>query len=139
MTPHEMRLRDLPDDLNALSHDIVGAAIEMHSHLGPGFLEHTYRECLAHELRLRGRKATTEVDILSVDYKGLVIPRALRTDVLVDDRVIVELKCVPALEDHHEAKLLAYMRTSKSSLGFLFNCHAERIMDDDRRRAMTHS
>lgn len=130
-----MRLRDLPEDVNELSRVIMGAAIEVHRTIGPGLLESAYRDCLAHELRLRGVEVEVERP-LALDYKGLVVPEAYRADLLVGNKVIVELKCASALAPEHEAQLLTYLSVSGCPLGMLFNFHAAKIRDGFLRRAL---
>ena len=130
-----MRLRDLPDDINEVSGVIMGAAIEVHRALKPGLMESAYRDCLAHELRLRGLFVEVE-RWLPLEYKGLILPTAFRADLVVENKVVVELKCVPKLLGEHEAQLLTYLRASGCRLGMLFNFHAAKISDDFRRRAL---
>src|SRR3954468_803738 len=86
---------DLPPYLNALTGQIIGAAIEVHRHLGPGLLESSYTRCLHHELRSRHIKFVEERAV-PLAYKGLVLDASYRVDLLVEDAVIVELKCVEA-------------------------------------------
>jgi GxxExxY protein len=114
MTP-EMKAR-----ANELSNQVIGAAIEVHRHLGPGLLESTYEACLRKELTLRGIPFTYQV-ALPVEYKGLQLDCAYRMDILVDDLVILEPKSVEKLEPIHQAQLLTYLRLSKLWLGLLIN------------------
>jgi GxxExxY protein len=129
-----MRLRDLPDDVNETSGAVLAAAIEVHRTIGNRLSERTYRDCLAHELRLRGHGAETEAPF-ALRYKDLVVPNAYFVDVLADERVLVELKCVPALTEEHEAQLLTYLKMSGRRLGILLNFRAKRIVDDFGRFA----
>src|SRR5690242_21529634 len=87
---------------------IIGAAIEVHKQLGPGLLESTYEECLCHELNLRGIQFQRQLD-LPVLYKGLKLDCGYRLDLLVEDRVVVELKAVEQILPVHEAQLLTYL------------------------------
>lgn len=91
---------------NELSSEIIGAAIEVHKHMGPGLLESIYRECLAHELNSRGFAIKREVP-LPVRYKGLEFVLGHRADLLVEDRLVVELKAVDMLLPVHTAQLLS--------------------------------
>lgn len=91
------------------THTVIGAAIEVHRALGPGLLEHAYQRCLVHELDLRGVPVRSQVD-LDLQYKGLLVERAYRVDVLVADRLVVEVKATRTLTDVHRAQLLTYLR-----------------------------
>jgi GxxExxY protein len=108
------------DELNQLSEQIIGAAIEVHRELGPGILEHSYEAALQHELALHGISSVRQL-LIPLTYKGLVIPDSYRIDLLVEDRIVVELKTVKALEDVHTAQVLTYLRMSGKSLGLLIN------------------
>lgn len=131
-----MRLRDLPDKVNDISGDILDAAIEVHRILGPWFMESVYRDCLAHELRLRGHEVLVE-EPLPLTYKTLVVASAFLVDLLVDNKVVVELKAAPEITDEHEAQLYSYLRASHCQLGILLNFHAPLMKDGFRRRALT--
>ena len=121
--------------LNELTHEVVGAAIEVHRHLGPGLLESSYRECLCHELSLRGVKFRREYK-LPLDYKGVRMECAYRVDVLVADLVLVELKAVEALIPVHEAQLLTYLRLGGWKVGLLINFNVPVLKDGIRRRVL---
>ena len=99
---------------------IIGAALEVHRHLGPGLLESAYRRCLVHELRLRGVAVASEVSI-DLEYKGLLVPASYRVDLLVADRVVVEIKAVDQVTPIHEAQLLTYLRLSGRKSGLLLD------------------
>jgi GxxExxY protein len=105
---------------NELSSRIIGAAIEVHRHLGPGLLESAYEACLRKELELHAIYHRSQVP-LPVIYKGLELDCAYRMDVLVEDLVIVELKAVDKLEPVHDAQLLTYLRLNNLWLGLLIN------------------
>lgn len=137
VTSRRMRLRDLPDAVNEISSIVLSAAIEVHRALGPGLMESAYRDCLAHELRLRDRGVEVEREIPLI-YKDLLVPKAFRADLVVDNAVILELKAVPAILPEHEAQLLTYLRASRASLGMILNFHAPRLVDGFRRIAMAH-
>ena len=102
MTPKKKKFTDL-------SHRVIGSAIEAHRYLGPGLLEFTYQQCLAHELHLSGIPFKLEHP-LPVEYKGLHLDCGYRIDVLIEDAVILELKSVAQLKPIHEAQLLTYMK-----------------------------
>jgi GxxExxY protein len=91
--------------LEELTEEILGAAIEVHKTLGPGLLESAYEECLCHELSLRGLRFRRQVE-LPVEYKGLKLDCGYRLDIVVEDAVILELKCVERVEAVHQAQLL---------------------------------
>ena len=103
---------------DAVSREIIGAAIEVHRQLGPGLLESVYQRCLARELEIRGVAHQQELPI-PVTYKGLVLEASHRLDLLVDDLVIVELKSVERLETVHHLQLLSYLRLSGRWLGLV--------------------
>jgi GxxExxY protein len=127
---------DLPPYLNALTGQIIGAAIEVHRHLGPGLLESSYTRCLHHELRSRHIKFVEERAV-PLAYKGLVLDASYRVDLLVEDAVIVELKCVEALASIHEAQLLTYLRLTNCPVGLLINFNVPKLIDGVKRRVNT--
>lgn len=91
-----------------LTQGIIGAAMEVHKHLGPGLLENIYEECLCHELHLRGYSFQRQVE-LPVVYKEVKLDCGYRLDVVVEDKVVLELKSVEKLDFVHEAQLLTYL------------------------------
>jgi GxxExxY protein len=97
---------------------ILGAALEVHRHLGPGLLESAYEECLCHELRLRGLSFQRQVD-LPVEYKGLKLECGYKIDLVVQDEVILELKAVEKLMPIHQAQLLTYLKLAHKTVGLL--------------------
>jgi GxxExxY protein len=109
-----------PQHYNVLTHDIIGAAIEVHRCLGPGLLESIYLECLCHELRMRNVVFDREVP-LPLSYKGLTLQQSYRLDLLVAGCIVVELKSVEKLLPIHEAQLLAYLKLKRLPLGLLLN------------------
>jgi GxxExxY protein len=96
-------------DLDALSYEVIGACIEVHKCTGPGMLESAYEMCVAHELEKRGLTFERQVPV-AVDYKGLHLPNAYRVDMVVDKRIVLELKTVERLQPIHEAQILTYLR-----------------------------
>jgi len=106
--------------INQLTEQIIGSAIEVHRDLGPGLLESAYQWALSYELKLRGLEFE-EQKLCSVRYKDLFIEDAYRLDFLVGGKVVVELKAVDALLDVHEAQVLTYLRFSSCRVGLLFN------------------
>lgn len=119
----------------ALTRQITGAAIEVHRALGPGLLESAYAACLAHELSLRGVPFRAEVE-LPVTYKDVRLDCGYRIDLLVDERVVVELKAASEVLPVHEAQLLNDMRLSGCRVGLLINFHVPVLKDGIRRRVL---
>lgn len=117
---------------NEISTELIGAAIEVHRCLGPGLLESTYRDCLYHELTLRGFQVERE-KIVPLDYKGLVIGTGYRLDMVIEGSVIAELKSVHRLEAVHEAQLLTYLRLTGVRLGLLLNFYVPVLRQGIRR------
>lgn len=105
---------------NDISGEIIGAAIEVHKHLGPGLLESAYEECLCRELDLRGIDFKRQVP-LPLNYKNQKLDCGYRLDLLVEDTVIVELKTGEALASIHEAQMLTYLKLRDIRLGLIFN------------------
>jgi GxxExxY protein len=116
---------------DAAAHAVIGAAIEVHYHLGPGFLESIYEQALALELRLRGVPFRRQVP-LGVQYKGECIGEG-RVDFLVDECLIVELKAVDVLAALHRAQLISYLKVGGYELGLLINFNERRVRDGIRR------
>ena len=107
-------------DENSIAKRILGAAIEVHRKIGPGLLESTYQQCLAHELRIQQIPFEQEKHV-GLEYKGLTVEKAYRADFVVADKVIVELKSVEHVEKVHKAQLLTYLKWSRLRLGLLLN------------------
>jgi len=116
-----------------ITHSILSAAYRVHSKLGPGLLERSYRVCLCHEL-LRINLIVETEKLLPVEYDGLTIDMAYRVDLLVEDAVIVEVKAVEAILPVHEAQLLTYLRLSRKRVGLLINFNVAHLKDGIRRR-----
>ncbi len=120
-------------ELNEISEKIIGAAIQVHTTLGPGLLESTYEACLKYELQKRGLKVLSQVG-LPVIYDGMKIDLGYRLDILVEDAVIVELKAVTTVTPLHEAQLLSYLKLSGKRLGLLINFNVTLLKDGITRR-----
>src|SRR5262252_5049855 len=103
-----------------LTEEIIGAAIAIHRELGPGLLESAYQACMCRELSLRGIPFKAQVD-LPVQYKGVSLDCGYRVDLVVNERVVVELKSVERFSSVHESQLLTYLRLSKLRVGLLIN------------------
>jgi GxxExxY protein len=105
-----------------LSREVIGAAIEVHRHKGPGLIESIYERCLLRELELRSIPAMTQ-KIVRVEYKGVVFDEPLRFDLLVADCLLVELKAVEILHPASKAQLFSYMKLLDIPIGLLINFH----------------
>ena len=113
---------------DALSGEIIGAAIEVHRIMGPGLLESIYERCLLRELELRGIPAINQEQVV-IDYKGDQFTETLKFDVLVSGCLLVELKAVSEVLPIHKAQLLSYMKLLNVPLGLLFNFHELTLVD----------
>jgi GxxExxY protein len=122
-------------DLKQLTHQIIGAALEVHREIGPGLLESAYRQCMCHELTLRGLRFRCEVD-LPVRYKGILLDCGYRIDILVEELVVLELKAVDKLVPVHEAQLLSYLKLGGWQIGLLINFHEEVLKKGIKRRVL---
>jgi GxxExxY protein len=114
---------------------ILGAAIEVHRHLGPGLLESAYEDCLCHELHLRGLSFGRQVD-LPVEYKGLKLNCGYKIDLLVQYEVILELKAVEKLLPIHQAQLLTYLKLAHKKVGLLINFNVPLLTQGIIRRVL---
>ena len=122
-------------ELEKLTEQIIGAAIEVHRNLGPGLLESAYEECLCHELSLRGLSFKRQQS-LPVKYKGVSLDCGYRLDLVVQDRVVLELKCVEKQLPIHEAQLLTYMKLGGFKVGLLLNFNVPVLKDGIVRRVL---
>ena len=118
-----------------LTEKIIGAAIEVHRGLGPGLLESTYEVCLAHELLTQGMRLERQVP-MPVVYKDIRLDAGYRIDLVVEDRVIVELKHVEKLLPLHEAQLITYLKLSGMRVGLLINFNVRLLKDGVIRRVV---
>jgi GxxExxY protein len=119
-------------EINQLSYDIIGFAIEVHKELGPGLLESIYEKCLAHLLIQNGYKVTRQQSV-PLNFRGLDLDCELRFDLMVDDSIIVELKTVEELMPIHEAQLLTYLKLLKKPKGILINFNCTNIFKEGQR------
>ena len=118
--------------LNDLSYKIVGCAIEVHKHLGPGLLESIYEKCFLRELNLQGIGNKSQ-NWVPLEYKGLQLDTELRLDVLVEDILCVELKAQEGLLPIHDAVLLSYMQMLQKPKGILINFHCVNIFKEGQK------
>jgi GxxExxY protein len=119
-----------------LTHEIIGAAIEVHKVLGPGLLESAYEVCLAQELTLRDIKFEKQKP-LPVVYKDTKLEEGYRLDLLVEGKIVVELKAVEKLTPIHDAIMLTYLRLSECKIGLLINFNVP-VLKDGLRRFVWH-
>ena len=127
----ELEYEPIPAEDEALAKQIIGAAIEVHRALGPGFIEGVYKGAVCHELGLRGIAYACEQPVL-VPYKDALIS-GQRYDLLVGGRVLTELKAVSELIPIHEAQLLSYLKSLKLRLGLLINFNVRLLKDGIKR------
>lgn len=113
---------------DSLSHEVIGAALAVHRGMGPGLLESVYQACLAFELHRRGIPFRRGVEV-PLTYAGAMLDARLRLDVLVDDRLILELKSVEKLAPIHSAQLLTYLKLTGHRTGLLINFNVLRLTD----------
>jgi GxxExxY protein len=113
---------------------MLGAAMEVHRHLGAGFLEPVYEDAFCHELELRGVSFERQKQVI-VPYKGILIS-GQRLDLLGGGQVLVELKDVDAIAPIHEAQLLPYLRAAELPLGYTINCNVPRLTQGIKRMAL---
>lgn len=119
----------------ALTSEIIGAAIEVHKELGPGLLESAYEASLCRELSLRNVPFARQLAV-PLNYKGMRLDSDMQLDVLVADTVVVELKSVEKLAGIHQAQLLTYLKLSKKRIGLLINFNVELLKDGIVRRIL---
>ena len=118
--------------INQTTEAVIGAAIEVHKHLGPGLLESAYEECLCHELSLRNIPFQKQVP-LPVVYKGTKLDCGYRVDLLVKDEVVVELKAIESILPIHEAQTLTYMRLGSWKVGLIINFNTPIVVKGIKR------
>lgn len=118
--------------LNELTYKVIGCAIEVHKHLGPGLLESIYEKCFLKELALRGIEFKNQIWV-PLDYKGMDLNTELRLDVHVDNILCVELKAQEGLLPIHDAVLLSYMQMLQKPKGILINFHCVNIFKEGQK------
>lgn len=116
----------VPEELNEIGTQIVDAAYAVHSKLGPGLLEKVYEVCFCHELEKRGLKAQRQIDIPIV-YDDLVFNDGLRLDVLVENKVICEIKAVETVHSVWTAQIISHLKLTNKRLGYLINFNVDNI------------
>ncbi|HEY0720430.1 MAG TPA: GxxExxY protein [Gammaproteobacteria bacterium] len=115
-----------------IGREIVDSALRVHSLMGPGLLEGTYEVCLEHELIKRGLKAVRQIAV-PVQYDGILLDAGYRLDLLVEEKVVVELKAIEQLKDIHLAQVLNYLRLGGFQLGYLMNFNVVRMKQGIKR------
>ena len=123
--------------LDSVAHDVIGAAIEVHRHLGPGYLESIYEEALCVELAGRGIRFERQLE-LGIDYKGKRIGKG-RLDLLVENQLIVELKTVERLLPIHQAQVISYLKATSLQLGLLINFNNVVLKQGIKRVVLTNT
>src|SRR5271169_1516160 len=134
LTTERQRHREIGEK-DSRTGPIIGAAIEVHRHLGPGLLESAYEECLCHELHLLGLAFERQV-ALPVLYKGLQIDCGYKIDLIVEKEVILELKSVEKILPVHEAQLLTYVKLVSKRVGLLINFNVPLLTQGILRRVL---
>ncbi len=122
-------------DVNQLSNIVIGAAIDVHKTLGPGLLESAYEKCLCHELDLRGIEHQQQIK-LPVRYKNILLDCGYQLDILVEEKLVIELKSVERLLPVHDAQLLTYLKLGGWQLGILFNFNVSMLRNGIKRKVM---
>ena len=118
--------------INELTELVIGSAIEVHRHLGPGLLESTYELCLCEELSVQKIQFKRQVE-MPVTYKNKQIETGYRLDLFVEKRLIVELKAVTEINNIHRSQLLSYLRLSQCKVGLLINFNVTKLVDGIQR------
>ena len=131
ISPQRTR-RNAEETMDVISGNIVDAAMKVHTLLGPGLLDSTYETCLKHELIKRGRRVDTQV-ALPIRYEDITLDAGYRLDMLVDLKIILELKSVEKILPIHEAQLLSYLRLSNMQIGILINFNVIHLKDGIKR------
>ena len=119
-------------EINKITELIIGSAIDVHKSLGPGLLESTYLACVEYELIKKGLHVKKQLG-LPLIYKDIHLDVGYRLDLLVNDKVVVEIKSVEFLNDVHTAQVLTYLKLSKAKIGLLINFNELRLVDGIKR------
>ncbi|MBX7224708.1 MAG: GxxExxY protein [Chitinophagales bacterium] len=117
---------------NEISNKIIGCALNVHKQLGPGLLESAYRECLFYELKELGLSVQKEKP-MPILYKEVKLDHGYRIDLLVENKVVVEIKTVDILNDVHKAQILTYLKLGNYKLGLLLNFHVSILKNGIKR------
>lgn len=125
-------LSKIPTDLESLSYKIIELAIEVHRQLGPGLLESAYQQCLYYEIKKAGLKVEKEIT-LPIIYKEIKIDQGYRIDLLIEDKLVVELKTVESYTSVHFAQILNYLKLGNYPLGLLINYNSKILRNNIKR------
>lgn len=128
----EEELSKIPADLESLSYKIIGLAIEVHRQLGPGLLESAYQQCLFYEIKKASYKVEKEV-MLPIIYKEIKIDHGYRIDLLIEDKLVVELKTVESFTSVHFAQITTYLKLGQYPLGLLINYNSKILKNNIKR------
>lgn len=127
-----MNYKSITNELNELSTKIIGLAIKVHNTLGPGLLESSYKECLYYEIIKTGYFAEKEKSLPLV-YEDVKLEAGYRIDILVENKLVIEIKALDALADVHTAQVLTYLKLSGNRLGLLLNFNVKLLKDGIKR------
>jgi len=134
-TTEDTEITKIRMDVNELSKAVIGCAIEVHRALGPGLLESIYEICVCHELNLRVIPFERQKPI-PVAYKGVKLDCGYRADVIVDRRLLVEIKAIDQTSAIHDAQLLSYLKLSGVNVGLLINFNVRMLKEGGRRKVL---
>ncbi len=123
-------------EINHLIYQIVGCAIEVHRHLGPGLLEKVYEKCLKYELESKGLKVMQQ-QAIPFEYKGVMIDADLRYDLLIEDSIVVEIKAVEIMHPIFDAQLLTYLKLLEKPKGLLINFNCINLVKEGQKTMVT--
>ena len=122
--------------IDYLSHEIIGCAIEIHKEIGPGLLESAYENCLVYLLKKKGFKVESQVEV-PITFQGIVVDKAYRLDLLVENLVVVEIKSVSEFAPIHKAQMLTYLKFKKVPKGILINFNCMNIFYEGQQTFIT--
>jgi GxxExxY protein len=125
-------LSKISEDLDSLSYKIIGLAIEVHKQLGPGLLESAYQQCLYYEIKKAGLKVEKEIT-LPIVYKEIKLDQGYRIDLLIEDKLVIELKTVESFTSVHFAQILTYLKLGNYPLGLLINYNSKILRNNIKR------
>ena len=130
-----MEFRPIAQDIDVIGKEIVDSAFKVHNAMGPGLLESVYEECMMHDLKAKGLRVANQLEI-QIDYFGNPLRSKLRLDMLVEGKIIIELKSVERMIPLYESQMLTYLKLSKKRLGYLINFNVPLIKDGIKRIAL---
>lgn len=129
------KYNDMPDDVERLASVVVDSVFQVHQTLGPGYVEKIYEDCLLIEFEDRGLSVVRQYPI-NFHYKGRAIPSCFRLDMVIENKIILELKAVDKIHPVHGAQIYSYLKSSGLPLGFLVNFNVPLIRDGIKRYAV---